>query len=148
MGNCIDHLIHPSQQERARVLFHGGELEIKPWTSVKKIVSDPYKLVQASQPELSLPANVLLDPGEIDYLVPETVEPQTPLYIKASQEDSCKGQSVKIVLSKKQLQMLLQNRKRIRLEDFLVQFSDAFPETEECQKWHPSLPAIPEVQGY
>nr|CAN63130.1 hypothetical protein VITISV_001457 [Vitis vinifera] len=145
MGNCIGQQLFSAPQENARVLVFngGGEEEFKASTPVKEIISGiyhGYNLVHYAQPFLPLPPKAKLESGEVYYLVPDMLQPCRPL--KMGGNDSCRSRSIKIVVTKQQLEFLLRSRKKFQPK--VVRHVGKCWGKDGAQKWQPSLATIPE----
>ncbi|OVA02179.1 Protein of unknown function DUF4228 [Macleaya cordata] len=156
MGNCMDLCLsnsYSSTEEKIRVLiFNGGEEEFMASTSVEQIITsgpyNGYKLVHNSQPQLPLPADSKLVSGEVYYLLPELpicnniIPPISQKFVE--DKNICGERSIKIVLTKKQLEELL-FRNGVK---GLLPTDDEFVASENCHekswKWKPALATIPE----
>ncbi|KAK1577143.1 hypothetical protein Q3G72_019303 [Acer saccharum] len=131
MGNCIHVLSDESHQKVRVVTLDGKEKQFKASTPIKGITSgrySGYKWVHQSQPQLLLPHDTKLEPGEAYYLMPDP-----SVFRKTSGQKSCKTQRVKIVISRQHLDLLLRN-------------SESFK--DDFRRWEPSLASIPEVHNF
>lgn len=147
----MDILLTPNQGEKARVLiFNGGEQEYSASTPVRKITVGPYEgcnLVHQSKPYLPLPPDSMLKSGEVYYLMGPEPKPQRHPIHQRMDGSECyfRGQSVKIVLTKQQLELLLRNgAKQCQSNGIVLRFMEDLWEREGCSRWRPSLHTIPE----
>lgn len=144
MGNCIGQQLFSASQENARILvFTGGEEEFKASTQVKEITSGVYhgyNLVHHAQPFLPLPPKAKLEPGEVYYLLPDMMKLCRRL--KMDGNDNCRSGSMKIVVTKQQLEFLLKSRKKFQPK--VVRYVRKRRRKDRAGKWQPSLATIPE----
>lgn len=100
-----------------------------------------YKLVHQAKPHLPLHPDTKLVPEEAYYLVPDPL-----VYRKIAGQESCKRQSVKIMITRQQLELLLRNANKFQSAKVSTRFSKSFK--DDFQKWGPSLASIPEVDDF
>ena len=152
MGNCMDVLLYSREKKIKVLIFNGGEKEFNASTPVEMITSGPYndfKLVHHAQPYSPLPPNTMLEPGEVYYLVPLLAQPHYPqISSKTADHETCKRRKIKIVVTKKQLDLLLRSTKKFQSEYISVQSLGGFRVGEGYRKWQPSLAIIPEVHSF
>lgn len=143
MGNCIGQQQFFANENARVFVFNGGEEELKASTPVKEITSGVYQgynLVHHAQPFMPLPPKAKVEPGEVYYLVPDMVQPSSPT--KMDGNDGCRPRSIKIVVTKQQLEFLLRSPKRFQPK--VVRYVGKCWGKDRAQKWRPSLAAIPE----
>lgn len=151
MGNCIN-LMFSSPQEKIRVLiYNGGGQEFTASTRVKKIMSGTYrgyKLVHYAQPCSQLPPESKLKPGELYFLMPELPQPcSPPASDKMRGNHRCGAQTVKIVVSKQQLGLLLRSARKCQSIGSSVIIGNVGVRGK-WRKWQPSLAVIPEFHNF
>lgn len=111
MGNCIGSESAFSHNEK-KVSLEQGDKEFK----AAKIVS-------------TLPLAEILKSGEVYGLIPQPME-----------QFDCNGQRVKIVVTKKQLQLLIKSSEELKSRLIVLQSI-----RKKVKKWRPSLATIPEL---
>lgn len=174
MGNCMDLLItskpysSSSSEDKIRVLFFDGEEEeFMASTTIEEITSSSgpyygYKLVHHSQPQLPLSDDTKLLSGEVYFLLPEflincitnnnLIPPFSQKFVDTNDEEKVGGdqqRSIKIVLTKKQLQELLFRNNITGIfpnENFSgpISKNNCQVMNENYLKWKPALTTIPE----
>ncbi|KAK9935859.1 hypothetical protein M0R45_012734 [Rubus argutus] len=148
MGNCICVPFHQHKEKVKVVVFNGGVEEFSASTTVEEITTGPYigyKLVHQANPYTPLPPNTKLEPGEVYHLVPTLAwlnKHLVPSKIAHQEQESCKRQKVKIVVTREQLELLLNGAKKLRSKE-IGSFG-----LQEPLKWRPSLAIIPEVRRF
>lgn len=85
---------------------------------------------------------ILMEQGGVYYLPPPPVEPCSPPVARRSKP----GQSIKILVSRQQLELLVQGQE---FNERVMQFMTELGATDDqesnlFQKWKPDLPTIPE----
>ncbi|KAL9669560.1 hypothetical protein QQ045_007107 [Rhodiola kirilowii] len=100
------------------------------------------------RPQLSLPLQLdqmLEQQGGVYYLPPHPVEPCSPLVARRSNSGE-KGQSVRILVSKQQLELLVRSAKNGQFDERVMQFVTKLGATGEdlFRKWRPDLATIHE----
>ncbi|KAK4373651.1 hypothetical protein RND71_009035 [Anisodus tanguticus] len=114
MGNCIDTLLSPSLNQEDEELN-----------------------------DLANDTKLGLSDEEVQYYVIQQVFEQchSPRCL-SNVNDSCKNKRIKIVLSKQQLKVLVNNVKELQCGQISVQ---SLIDKEDCKRWKPSLDTIPEL---
>ncbi|KAK8551719.1 hypothetical protein V6N13_120161 [Hibiscus sabdariffa] len=124
MGNCIS----PSRVNKVKPV-NGGEGE------TEYTVPTPVKQVHY------VPPPTRGEPG----CIPPT---HHPISLKSIKNGGCQGRSsVKIVVSRRQLEFLLRNVEMFRSVKISIPSSGTFKPGND-RRWRPSLSAIPEVAGF
>ncbi|EEF39486.1 conserved hypothetical protein [Ricinus communis] len=147
MGNCIQVLCNQPAEKSRVIIYNGEEKEFKAFTKVKKITSGCYngcKIVHHAFPFSPLPPNTKLEPRELYYLMPPLVKTCSSLQVllKLANQEIFTKQKVKIVLTRRQLESLLNNAKEFKSAGVSVQCLGSFKDGD--QKWQPSLTTIQE----
>ena len=114
MGNCINLLFSP--EEKAKVLiFNEGEKEFRASKLVKDVSSGSYhgyELVHYSLPHSPLPPSTDPGPGEAGCLLPHLLQPHHhSISLKIIKKESCQRRSIKILVTRQQLEFLLRDAK-------------------------------------
>ncbi|GMH26857.1 hypothetical protein Nepgr_028700 [Nepenthes gracilis] len=100
--------------------------------------SSPNWQIRHAKTDLRAPAC-----GKVHPAPPGQTSPPIPAQMSA--EDGLSyHRTVKIVVTKNQLEELLKNAKELEDEEISVQFVESFWEKEGSQRWRPSLDTIPE----
>lgn len=130
MGNCMAFQIPPRNKE--------AEAEFKASAPVQKINIKRYIVVRRK----------LQNDEEIHYLAP--LLNSTPSDVGPNKDQQCGRRKVRIVMTLKQLELLLsgeKKKKKIQIRNNRVvrlKFNQS-SRFQGRQKWHPSLPTIPEI---
>ncbi|KAI3732172.1 hypothetical protein L1987_63371 [Smallanthus sonchifolius] len=136
MGNCIN--VMQSSQKNISVLVSNGRVEnFKVSTKVRKITSGKYQsydLVHFDQPNIPLRLNTKLLPAEAYVLIPR--EDQFSEVVGSRQP-----QKVKIMVTRKQLEVLVRNGKDFRINKI---YPRSYWRRDGYRKWCPSLAGIQE----
>ncbi|CAK9156812.1 unnamed protein product [Ilex paraguariensis] len=144
MGNCILLPFSPPKK-KTRVLISDGEEEFIASTNVQKIAAGPYQgysMVHHAQPYLPLPPKTKLKSEEVYYLIPCSRQHcSPPASDKMVKDSSFNGRKVRIVVTRKQLELLVRSAKGFHPRHFEFQ---SFRARERHQKWQPSLATIQE----
>ncbi|KAF9664375.1 hypothetical protein SADUNF_Sadunf16G0012100 [Salix dunnii] len=139
------------RQRRKVVIHNGGERQFQASTQVKKFKSGHYRfymLVHSALSYAPLPPNTSwLEPGEVYYLVPPHDQPFTlEVPLKLTTQGTCAGRKMKIVVTRQQLGLLLNNSKQFKLKGIAAGSSESFMVGD--RKWQPSLVTVLEVQKF
>ncbi|KAJ4848917.1 hypothetical protein Tsubulata_025483 [Turnera subulata] len=128
----------------------GEEKEFKASTRVRNVTHGRYRgytLAHSAFPYSPLPTNTRLEPGEVYCLMPPAAKPRSPANsAKLSEKGTCAPQKVKIVLTRRQLELLLKNSTQFKSKGIAIRCSRSF--NDGVRKWKPSLVTIPEVQKF
>ncbi|KAI3765356.1 hypothetical protein L2E82_15388 [Cichorium intybus] len=127
MGNCINSM--QSQKKISVLVSDGREEKFKALTKVKKITNGPYhgyNLVHYAHPNSPMPPNAKLLPDEVYFLIPQKKR---------------KPQKVKVVVTKKQLELLVRDAKDFHISKINPIFSW---HGDGSRKWQPTLATIQE----
>lgn len=135
MGNCIGASFALSHNGK-KVGPDEGDKELKALATVDgKIGSDPSSGLGGAP----LPLTAVPKSGEVYCLIPQPIQ-QHSLQGPLAVAESCNGQRVKIVVTKKQLQLLMKSMEELRLRHIVLQSTG-----RRGLKWRPSLATIPEL---
>lgn len=115
MGNCIDTLLlSPSLNNQENDL------------------SNDQKLIRCDEEEMQY------------YVIQQVIQQcHSPRCLSNDKNDNCKSQRIKIVLSKQQLEVLVNNVKELQCGQ--IPIDQSLRVREGCKRWKPCLATIPEL---
>ncbi|KAL2245029.1 UNVERIFIED_CONTAM: hypothetical protein Sindi_2771100 [Sesamum indicum] len=135
MGNCIGGSLALCLNGK-KVSPDEGDTDLKALAVVDgKIGSEPASGLCGVP--LSLAA--VLKSGEVHRLIPQPIQ-QHSLQTLLAVAECCNGQRVKIVVTKKQLKLLMKSMEELQHRHNALQSTG-----KRSQKWRPSLSTIPEL---
>lgn len=131
MGNCINHLFSPAEKTEGEKGFRAP-----------KPVNE---LNHYSLPHPLLPPGTEPGPGVVGCLRRQLMQPPKHHLISLNivRKESCQGRSIKILVSRQQLEFLLRDATMFQS---MKRSSGTFERGN--RKWRPSLSAIPEVPDF
>ncbi|KAL0363122.1 UNVERIFIED_CONTAM: hypothetical protein Scaly_1267400 [Sesamum calycinum] len=135
MGNCIGGSLALCLNGK-KVSPDEGDTELKALAVVDgKIGSD----TGSGLCGVPLPLAAVLKSGEVYRLIPQPIQ-QHSLQAPLAVAECCNGQRVKIVVTRKQLKLLMNSMEELQLRHIALQSTG-----KRSQKWRPSLATIPEL---
>ncbi|XVF75175.1 hypothetical protein PTKIN_Ptkin13bG0166100 [Pterospermum kingtungense] len=134
MGNCMNHLFSPKEKTEVPMYNEEGE--------------NGYELNHYSLPHSLLPPGTEPGPGVVGCLRTRLMQPphHHSISLKIIKKESCQGHSIKILVSRKQLELLLGDATMLPSIKRAIGSSGTFKRGN--RKWRPSLTAIPEVPDF
>ncbi|KAL2475781.1 Uncharacterized protein Adt_36517 [Abeliophyllum distichum] len=131
MGNCIGTEFVKSHK---KVTPDGGEEEIEALCNGNKIGQDSQLCKEAQ----ALPCKTELESRKMDDRIlgwTQRCSPETP----ADVAEDCNSQRIKIVVTRKQLKLMIRSGEELHLRRISIQSQ------RTCKKWRPCLATIPEL---